>query len=245
MKRVINLLLNLIYPPKCVFCRDMLEITTERAVCDNCRAEKKLLKDTLCCVRCGKPIVSFGEKQLCYNCLNKTYFYFKRIVSALEYSGDVRYSILRYKRNVLTAYAKVYAEYMYEIYKKELSDISFDFVVGVPEDKKRVFERGSNHIGVLCEKFSQMSGIEYLENCLKKVKATKKQSTLGYYDRLKNLDGCMRAVEPSRINGKTLLLIDDVCTTGATIEECAKELKLSGAKQIYALTVATTSNKKH
>ena len=240
IKKVLNLFLNVIYPSKCIFCRELLEPNTESFVCGKCREKHYSLSDKICCIRCGKPLVSFGEKKLCYHCLNETHFYYKQIVSAFEYSGEVKNSILRYKDNPIPVYASVYAEYLYEMYNEKLLDKGFDYVIGVPCDKKRALKRGVDPLELLCTAFSKLSGLPYYKNCLKKVRTTQKQSKLSYSERQSNLNNSFRALKPEKIKDKTFLVIDDVCTTRATIKECARELKFNGAKNVYGLTVATT-----
>lgn len=239
---IADLFLNLIYPPKCIFCRRMLGITAKRSVCGECEAEKLLLKDRACCIRCGKPIASWGEKQLCWDCMNRRHFYCDRVISAFEYKTVVRASILRYKANHSPAYAGEYAGYMAEIFKKEMGEDEFkriSYIVGVPPDRARERARGSDPVGVLCEALSRKLGLTYLKGVLKKAVKTKKQARLGYYERWDNVKESVRATDPEKIKGCTFILVDDICTTGATLEECARELKYCGAKRVYALTVAS------
>ena len=113
-KHIINILLNILYPPKCIFCRRGLSIKSNYLFCDECRDSLDFLKDKVCCTRCGKPLVSFGDKLLCYNCINETHFYYKRIVSVFEYDGAPKASLLRYKSNPKRLYASIYADLMYE-----------------------------------------------------------------------------------------------------------------------------------
>lgn len=240
MKKILNIILNTLYPPKCLLCRRLLGILTEKPICDECRKKLKFITDGAVCEKCGKPLVSYGEKKRCYHCLNETHFYFHRILSCFEYDGDIKNSILRYKDNPIPVYADFYGECLYKIYENELSDKGIDFVIGVPADKTRLKKRGEDPIELLCETFSKLSGVRYYKNCLKKVRKTKKQAKLSYAERQTNLKDSLRANNPSEIKDRIVLLIDDVCTTRATIKECSRELKFSGAKRVYVLTVATT-----
>jgi len=242
-KHIINFVLNFLYPPKCIFCGKLLEINTDSSFCDDCRQSIPYLKDTVCCNRCGKPLVSFGDKMLCYNCINETHFYYKKIVSVFEYENKPRESIIRYKANPIPAYAKVYAELMYERFLDCYSGENIDFIAKVPSDKIRILKKGADHAGLLCEEFSKISGIPFYENCLIKTRKTTNQSSLSYIERQTNLKDSIRARETEKIKNKVCLLIDDVCTTCASIKECAKELKLSGCKKIVVLTLCTTPKK--
>ena len=114
LKKLINFVLNLIYPPKCIFCEKLLEINSDYYFCNDCKDNLPFLKNIVCCKRCGKPLVSFGDKVLCYNCLNETHFYYKKIISVFEYDGNIRKSVIRYKVNPKPMYAKIYEELMSE-----------------------------------------------------------------------------------------------------------------------------------
>ena len=239
-----NVVLNFFYPPKCIFCRNILDITAERPVCEKCYAELPYLENKVCCEKCGKPIVSFGKRKLCYHCLNQTHFYYKRIVSVFEYEGHARDSILRYKtNNTLRLYAKVYAEMMYKRFLQCFANEYIDIIVAVPDSKARGFQKTAGHVDLICEEFSKLSGIPFYKNCLKKVKHTAKQASLKWNERQTNLIGSIKATDPEKLKGKTCILIDDVCTTRATIRECSKELKFAGCKKILALTLCTTVKK--
>lgn len=240
MNKALNLFLNLLYPPKCVFCGAILSINTDKFICRKCERTREVLDEKVCCERCGKPLVSFGEEQLCYNCLMETHFYYKRIVSAFVYEKDVKSAILRYKKNPTPRYAKVFAGYLYKMYEARYKDKAIDYIVAVPGDNIRNLKRGNDQIDLLCTIFSELSGILYLNGCLKKIKKTPKQASLSYEERQDNLINSIRATMPDKIKGKTVLLIDDVCTTKATIKECSRELKFSGAKEVLVLTIATT-----
>ena len=238
LKKIFDFMVNLIYPPACVFCRSLSEPYKPEYICKNCKDNLPILKDKLRCIRCGKPVVSYGEKKMCYICLNSTRFYYKRIVSVFEYEGTVRESILHYKTNPIRLYASIYAEYMYQAFLDEYKNIEFDGIVSVPSNKNRLKPDGEYHIGLICEEFSKLSGLRYFKNCLIKIKKTKKQADLTYNQRQVNLKNCFR-VKGKNVNGLTLLLIDDVCTTRATLKECSKQLRHSGAKAVYCLTLST------
>ncbi len=246
MKKLVDIILNIVYPPKCLLCRRLLGILTEKPICDECRENLEFITAGVVCEKCGKPLLSYGEKKRCYHCLNETHFYFHKILSCFEYDGEVKKSILRYKDNPIPLYADFYGECLYEIYVKEFAGKDIDFVTGVPADKTRLRKRGEDPIELLCRTFSKLSGLRYYKNCLKKVRKTRKQARLSYAERQINLKDSLRATNPGEIKDKIVLLIDDVCTTRATIKECARELKYSGAKRVYVLTIATTiyKNKK-
>lgn len=243
LKDIFNFILNFLYPPRCIFCSKVLEINTKENFCDECKENLPYLKDKICCTRCGEPLVSFGKKKLCYNCLNTTHFYISRNVSVFEYSDYPKDSVLRYKDHPKKFYAKIYAKLLYERLLEAYKNINFDCIVSVPPDKKRTLKRGCDHIALICTEFSLLSDIPFYEDCLVRIKKTKKQSTLSYTERLTNLKDSIRCKSPELIKDKVCLIIDDVSTTGSTLKECAKELKFSGCKKVFSLTICKTTKK--
>lgn len=241
--KVGNLILNFIYPPKCIFCRTLLPLDATEFICPNCKKDYKGLKKELCCKRCGKPVPSLGRKQLCYNCLTETHFYYKRIISAFSYDGSVKSSLMRYKDYPTNKYSQIYAKYLFDIFQKEYSDINFDFIAAVPADKNKSFRRTFDPVTLLCNDFSALSKIPFEKNVLWKTRKTQKQSNLSYSERQTNLLNSIKA-DSKKAEGKTVLLIDDVCTTIATVSECSKALKRAGAKNVYAITLCTTLKNK-
>jgi predicted amidophosphoribosyltransferase len=122
---------------------------------------------------------------------------------------------------------------------EEYSDINFDLICGAPpHDKKKDFDQ----VDILCKKLSLIIDIPYKRKVFIQTRKTLKQSTLGYKERQKNLKDSLCIKDKTITDGKTILLIDDICTTRSTLNECARALKAGGAKKIYALTVATVNN---
>lgn len=243
LKDIFNFILNFLYPLRCIFCSRFLEINTKENFCSDCKDNLSYLKDKVCCERCGEPLVSFGKKKLCYDCLNTTHFYLNRSVSVFEYDGFPKESVLRYKDHPKKFYAKIYAFLLYESFSECYKNIKFDYIISVPGDKKRNSKRGADHIALICKEFSLISGIPYLEDCLIRTRKTEKQAKLSFHERQTNLIDSMRCKLPYAIKDKTCLIIDDVSTTGSTLKECAKELRLSGSKKVFALTICKTTKK--
>ena len=239
--KILKFIRNIFFPPGCVLCDYTMEPNTTSDFCGKCADKVSFCSDGWCCEKCGKPIVSFGEKQLCYFCVNKNSKYFDRIVSVFEYSGIVKHSILRYKGMEIRAYAGAYAKIMTARFYEEYGDINFDFICAVPSYRKNSRDKKFDHIGEICKYFSEYTGIEYLKNTLVKIRQTEKQRSLNYEKRMTNLIDSMVVGKAADVKDKTVLLIDDVCTTRATVMECAKILKRGGAKKVYVLTLATTT----
>jgi ComF family protein len=127
--------------------------------------------------------------------------------------------------------------------KETFLDISFDWVVPAPLSKKRMRKRNYNQAYLLAWEISKQLGVKIGTEILKKERDTPQQSRLSKYERQKNLKGAFGVKKRSAILGRTILLVDDVTTTGATLEECARTLKAAGAGSIYCVAFALSADK--
>ena len=134
--------------------------------------------------------------------------------------------------------------YLLEVFAKYLSNLYFksyfnaDYICFVPMTEKALKRRGYNQSEILARLVSEKVNVELID-CLEKSKETTRQAKLTRRERLKNLESVFRVTKRKEIKEKTLLLIDDVTTTGATAENIAKKLKNAGAKRVYLLSVAS------
>ncbi len=158
--------------------------------------------------------------------------------SVFFYSAPIRELIIEYKFKRCTAYADIFAEYM-NIYMDALfgENQKFDIVIPVPLSDKRMKERGFNQAELLSEKVAEHFEFTHNTTALLRTKSTSRQSGLPGWKRAKNMENAFYADE-SAVTGKSILLIDDVFTTGNTARACAKILYDAGASSITVFTVA-------
>lgn len=237
--KIFEFLKNILFPPKCVFCERILEPNQSIRVCGDCSKEIEFCSDAVCCEKCGKPILGFGEKRICYFCLNHSPKYFDRIVSAFVYDGIVQKAVIRYKDKGLSGHCEVFSSCVAARIFEEYPNIKFDFLCGVLPHNKRV---DFDQVQLLCRNLSKKLNLPYKKALFVKTRKTAKQSGLNFKERLENLKESLDIADKSMVEGKTILLIDDVCTTRATIIEYSRALKKAGAKRVYAATVATVKN---
>lgn len=214
--KIKNALLDLLFPPKCPFCHRLLE-KDEKAdgLCTLCR---KVLPRTH---EMGKQ--SFDGVEEC--------------VSPLWYREEVRESIHRYKFSGRAVYAKVYARLMADCVS-EYMEGGWDVVTWVPLSKKRLRERGYDQAKLLAEELARELNASALP-LLRKEFHTKAQSSLKDASaRRANVVGVYGAVNGDFLQGKRVLLVDDVVTTGATLSECAVTLLAAGGTEVRAVTLA-------
>lgn len=230
------------FPPRCVFCERTLEPNQSLRICGKCGVKIELCSDSVCCEKCGKPILGFGERQLCYFCTNKKTKYVDRIVSAFVYEGNVKKAVVRFKTKGFRGYSDVFASCVAARVFEEYSGIKFDFICGAPPHNKR--RNRFDQVEILCKRLVEQLDIPYEPNLFVQVHKTSKQSELGFFERLENMKGSLKVRCDAQVDGKAVLLIDDVCTTRATIIECARALKSAGARRVCAATIATVVHNK-
>ena len=212
------------------------EIFSEEYFCEKCLENLPLI-DKNYCQHCGRELKTNSE--FCTSC--KEYMI----------SVDKARSVYAYKSPIdkmikdLKYFGK---KYLVEILSKDLANLYFknyfnaDFIVYVPMLEEAEKERGFNQSKLIAEKLSEKAGVPIRE-VVKKVKPTVRQAKLNRKERLKNLKGTFRFYNKKLIKDKTILIVDDVLTTGATSEVIGKGLKKYGAKAVYLLTVASVPNK--
>lgn len=241
MLPILRFIKNILFVPRCVFCDRVLEPNSRLTICGECVGTDLICSCCVCCEKCGKPIVGFGEKQLCVHCADKKSSYYNRAAAVFIYEGEVRNSILRYKLGHISAYAKTYAEFMAARLNDVYSGIEFDFICGAPPHKINNFGE-LDHTGLICREVSKLIKTPFLKNVLERKPNIKRQSELSSEGRRKNLENNIFVGSEflEKIKDKTILLIDDISTTRSTLKECSRALKAGGAKAVYALTLATT-----
>ena len=209
---LLDFLLDLLYPPRCCFCH---KITDKERICQSCL----------------KSLPYTGNNSSQTNIPNIV-----RAVSPLYYEGDVRLSVHRFKFHSATGYAKAYAALMADA--AEDSDIYADFITWVPLSKKRMRNRGYNQAQLICEELSVLLDIPQLKT-LSKIRNNPAQSSTGNAKMRKaNVKGVYKVEPGIDIKGKTVIIVDDVITTGSTVSECARMLKEAGCKDVFALSLA-------
>lgn len=187
------------------------------------------------CKRCGVALQS--DADYCGNCaFDKTYF--DNGYSPFCYDGPIRDAILDMKFNNLGANAEVLARYL--VFEARRNNLEYDVVTFAPISAKSLKKRRYNQARLLAEAFCAiLEQDKLLQETIVKIRETQPQEKLSRSERKNNLVGSYRLHPNADVKGKCVLLIDDVKTTGATVNECAKVLKRAGATKVIALTVAS------
>jgi len=177
------------------------------------------------------------EVHLCSRCLRGRW-HFEVHRSCGLYEGALKEAIHRFKYLHEFPLLRVFGDLLYPTLQTLSRDYPVDLIVPVPLHIQRLRERGFNQALLLARELSKRTGIPYPERALKKIKNTPFQTTLKGKERRKNVKGAFHVDKNEEIEGKSILLVDDVYTTGATVNECARTLLDGGAKSVAVLTVA-------
>lgn len=201
------------------------------------------------CGICGKKI---NERYTCEKCLNILECYrekvfsntknqnsYEQLLCLFEYNGIIKDKMLQYKFKNKKYLSRMFGELLASGVKKH--NIVADMIIPVPISKRRLQERGYNQCEYIAKFFSKISNIQLEKNCLIKIKDNPKQSTLSAISRITNVMDAYKVLNVEKIFDKTIILLDDIYTTGATMNECAKVLKKAGAKKVIALAVLYSS----
>ncbi len=234
-----NTILNIFFPPSCIFCNEVMDYRTEICVCQKCSSNLPVLPKKHCQI-CLQPLDIVRGDILCSSC-KKSNFHFDGIISPYLYTGCVRDSIIKLKFHKHIDYAKTMAYILSAQVEKMLPSIEFDYIIPVPISKKRYAQRQYNQCELIAKEMSKILNTPKLSDVLIKFKDTPKQSTLSPKQRKENVKNAYKIINNYKIDSKQILLIDDATTTRSTLDECAKTLKNSGASFVYCAVFAVSA----
>ena len=211
--KLIQGLLNALFPPKCILCGKLLE-KEETDLCRACRTEA--------------PAYPEGKRKLQF---------LDSFTAVWYYEGYVRRSLLRYKFRGVRSYAPAYGRLLAMKLLSEQPE-GFDLIAWVPVSRIRKLRRGYDQVELLARAVGKELELPSAP-ILKKIRNNRRQSRItGSAERRANVLGVYRVADPESIRGKRILLLDDILTTGATAGECARVLLTAGAKEVHCAVIA-------
>ena len=220
-----NQFINLFLPPRCVGCRQ-----PGAWLCVECMSRVPRVHSPFC-ARCGDAVVA-GE--LCVRCQTSP-LQIESIRSVVYFEGVLREAIHYFKYRGRTVLAEPFGKLMAAYWMQHA--VLIDVVVPVPLHAARLRERGYNQAALLAREMARQVGLAVNEHVLVRQRATASQVKLDASQRKENVRAAFRCLNDG-LDGKRVLLIDDVYTTGATLEACAVALYDGGARSVHALTLA-------
>lgn len=221
-------ILSLFFPKRCRFCDDVIDF--RRSECKKCADDLGEITGEICLL-CGHM------KKDCF-CGNRKHYY-RAIIAPFYYEGPAGKAIKRLKRVADEKTIDMFANEMARSFDELLPEFTYDLVTSVPLSEKTYNARGYNQAHLLAEAFAQRVSLPYVET-LAKIYEVDTQRTLSKTERTGNLLGVFEPFIGDISGGKRIILIDDVKTTGATLNECAKTLMIAGAAEVVCVCAAIT-----
>lgn len=227
-----TIFLNILYPRCCPVCHDITTPWGEK-ICKGCRMKLKPIEGPRC-FRCSKPLDK-EEQELCRNCQNKTHHY-DRGIAVFTYGSVLQQSLIKLKYEKRQEYGVFYGEFAAFYAGKQILKWNIDVIVPIPLHKKRMQKRGYNQAEIIAAALGKKLQIPVDRDLLIRKINTKPQKDLDEIQRRENLAQAFAVTK--RSDKKNILLVDDIYTTGATIDTAAQVLKEGGAEKIYFISIA-------
>ncbi len=226
--------ISVFYPNRCASCREIIE--NDRYLCVNCEKNIELIDHAKRCKKCGL------DKE---NCTCKKYiYYFDGAISVYKNDGIARNTMYSYKLGRRAGHVSFFAQSMAKAVKSELGDIKFDAIIAVPTTIKSRIKYGFSPVDELCFALTELLDIKFFKKAIKCRHTKKAQHNVDFSERFENAREKFYC--DKKLEVKTVLLVDDIKTSGATLSQCARALKFAGVERVYCITAlaGVVKNKK-
>jgi ComF family protein len=228
--------LDLVYPRACAGCRCGLS-SEDSHLCWECKSDIQMIAHPYCSL-CGDPLQGrIDHSYTCYQChAQRPHFDLAR--SAVRFRGVMSRLVHHFKYSEAFWLEDDLAELMFACCQMHEGFASVDFLTGVPLFRVRSRERGYNQADLLADALAKRLGRPSVPNVARRTRDTQTQTHLTAKERASNVHLAFSVTRPPVVYGRRVLLVDDVMTTGATVNECARALKEAGAAKVLVLTLA-------
>lgn len=236
VKQLARTALDFLFPPLCHICREFIKDAGELHICAKCHDNLPLITPPFCTI-CGIPFSGAGCNHLCGQCQTNPPS-FERARAHLLYRDAASDMIHLFKYRYKTHLRRPLALLALNGLAEFIHSRAFDVIIPVPLHHSRLRSRGFNQALLLGDLFSSRLSLPLLANGLIRIRPTEPQIDLTAEDRRINVKGAFETNRAASVLGKKILLLDDVMTTGSTVNECARALKKVGAASISVITIA-------
>jgi ComF family protein len=244
--KVLKSLIDLIYPPRCPICQaflqdqNALQGNQDLPFCQGCFKEFTEIKSPICSL-CGRPFSEGVEQdRVCEDCLRRRPSYDVARAPYL-YDGALMKAIHELKYAQRSHLADSLGSLLASFAQTWIGELKGSLIMPVPLHPRRLRSRGFNQSLLLARCVASETGSDLDFLSLRRTKFTKPQTELSSEERKKNVRKAFEVVKPEAVKKRTIVLVDDVATTGSTLNECAKALKRAGADSVLCLVLARTS----
>ncbi len=229
-------IIDAVLPPRCIECGKILN--GKIGLCPECFNRINFISQPYCS-KCGIPFeqADNGETLLCGQCIREKRSPFRMNRSAMRYDENSKNLILSFKFMDKTENASVLAKWI-KIAGEDIWKAGADVLIPIPLHYTRLIKRKYNQSALLCAELSKLTGIPVDYHSVVRCLKTRPQVEFSGKERIKNIKGAFSVRHPERLQGKRVVLIDDVMTTGSTLKECALIIKKAGAASVDTLTAA-------
>lgn len=237
LKKLIKYGINLFWPHYCLQCNCSLDVEYKLCLCRECISKIKYNKPPFCKI-CGKSLVGLAKeyRDHCKACVEAAYN-FERIYSACIYDGVIKDALHAFKYGKNINLGITLSNILLDFFSENMRHLEFDALVPIPLFSARQREREFNQSAILAKPIADKFSLPLELNNLIKTKQTRSQVTLSKDERLLNQKGVFKVKRPDVFCKKNVLVVDDIFTTGSTINEASLELKKCGANSIIGLTL--------
>lgn len=232
-------LLDLLFPPRCPVCREIL-VREDGMVHAKCMAKLKYVSEPVC-LRCGKPIEN-AQEEYCYDC-QKHRHYFDGGRAVWIYEQHMRQSIVWYKYKHCKEFSDFYSAQMIQKLGSWMKALHPDAVIPVPLNKKKMRIRGYNQAEPIARYLAEYTGCRLDVHTLIRSRWTAPQKDLSPTERFNNLKKAFSVDQKAAAGYRRILLVDDIYTTGSTMDACAHQLKEAGVGEIFFVTMCIGSER--
>jgi ComF family protein len=235
--KVISLALDFLFPPVCLLCGSEDLYQTGCLICKDCLNSISFISHPVC-ARCGKPFLTETTRDhVCGSCLTQEPSF--NLVRALgRYEGALETIIHNFKYKQKFSMVNLFNFLLDHMHNHAITFSSYDLLIPVPLHRSRLRQRGFNQTVILGNILKKKYHLPLHTNILQRTAHTLPQVTLPVKARKVNMRNAFKVKESQSVEGKTILLLDDVYTTGATMNECARILKKSGASRVDGFVIA-------
>ncbi|MCF0132076.1 MAG: ComF family protein [Pseudobutyrivibrio sp.] len=228
----------MLYPKRCLGCDKILRQDQKKVgFCRKCSKEIFFTTDKVC-MKCGQPIDGIDER--CSDC-KKRHHEFVQHKALFSYKGVMPRAMYRFKYGNRRCYADIFSYYMIKKFAKWLNTIQVDAIIPVPMYKRKKKKRGYNQAEVLARELAKRTGIDYRNDLVVRICDTQPMKQLNDVERKYNLQNAFKIAKKD-VNLNKVMLIDDIYTTGSTMDHVAAVLRAAGVREVYCMSVCIGDN---
>jgi len=242
IKRILEIIDESVFPSNiyCICCGSLIDKTRPYSLCDKCIRKFHWITGRTC-NKCGKALPDDYRGKFCYDCMQREH-YFDKGYSCLTYGYYERQVMMDFKYNNKGYIGNKLGDILYD--RISLENLEIDVIIPVPVSRKRLQKRGYNQSEVMARRLGKRLDVRVDGKSLIRKKNTGLLRSMNPSERELALQDAFEVPGKAYVEGKRILLIDDIYTTGATADACSKVLKAAGALEVLVLSLASGGNRK-